>query len=265
MTFQDFTQRRSVSWLLKELTLNRDRGTIVSDWRQPRPAVMAQAWIDGTPANCAVACWQGKLLAGISVKVMASKRATGPASEVEVIDSPQMMRAAERVAARLRLSGFFGLDFMLERNTGAAYLIEMNPRCTPPCPLPMGPGRDLVAALCAQISGASQVEVRPALPTTRVRYFPQPWESGGDLDSRAAEDAYYDVPVDQPQLIEQLLHPWPERSLLGQWFDRMWKGRAQGRKSRDARSACAYAAFAEKPGRAGRVLHAFKALKTGSH
>jgi predicted ATP-grasp superfamily ATP-dependent carboligase len=54
-----------------------------------------------------------------------------------------MMFAAERLAHRLDLSGFFGLDFMIEDNTETTYPIEMNPRCTQFCHLQLGKGRDI--------------------------------------------------------------------------------------------------------------------------
>ena len=65
------------------------------------------------------------------------------------------MRAASLLASRLGLSGFLGLDFVVEDGTGAPYLIEMNPRCAPPCHLQLGEGRDLVEAFAAQLSGRS--------------------------------------------------------------------------------------------------------------
>jgi hypothetical protein len=46
-----------------------------------------------------------------------------------------------------------GFDFMIEAATGAAYLIEMNPRNTPICAVRLGPGRDLAEAPVARISG----------------------------------------------------------------------------------------------------------------
>ena len=54
-----------------------------------------------------------------------------------------------------------GFDFMIEAATGAAHLIEMNPRNTPICAVRLGPGRDLAEALVARISGRP-VRERPA-------------------------------------------------------------------------------------------------------
>lgn len=49
---------------------------------------------------------------------------------VRLIDHSEMAQAACKLAQRLELSGFHGLDFVLEADSGAAYLIELNPRCT---------------------------------------------------------------------------------------------------------------------------------------
>src|SRR5581483_3785307 len=72
--------RRGIGWLAKELALNRDRGNILHDWRNARPTLIAQSYVEGRPANCAVACWEGKVLAGIAVEVAATNGEHGPAS-----------------------------------------------------------------------------------------------------------------------------------------------------------------------------------------
>ena len=168
-------QRPGLLELTKRLTLNRDRGWILSDWKNARPNIIVQSHISGRPANCAVVCWQGKMLAGIGVEVVQAQGPTEPAIVVQVVEGSEMLRAAELLAKRLNLSGFFGLDFMIEESTGLAYLIEMNPRCTPPCPIPLGRGRDLVAALWAQLTDEPINERRPVTNKTRITYFPRFW------------------------------------------------------------------------------------------
>jgi hypothetical protein len=131
------------------------------------------------------------------------------------------MLAANRIARRLKLSGFFGLDFMIEDGTGATYLIEMNPRCTPPCPLSLGKGRDPVAAVWAQLTGGAVPENQPVTQMNRIAYFPQAWGGANNLaDANPLSGAYHDLPDSEPELIMELLHPWSERSLLGQLLDR---------------------------------------------
>jgi hypothetical protein len=218
--YRELRGRRGVPWLMKELALNRDRGNTLNDWRNFHPELIAQRFIEGRPANCAVACWEGKVLAGIAVEVMATNGEHGPASMVEVVEGREMLRAAEKIARRLRLSGFFGLDFMVEPESGAAWLIEMNARCTQPCSLPLGTGRNLPAALCAELAGAPEPKSNPVTDLNRIAYFPKP--AGSLADSADPVWSYhYDIPADEPELVHLLLHQWPDRGLLGQCLDRM--------------------------------------------
>src|SRR5246127_2337701 len=80
--FLELIRRAEVLELIKRLILNRDRGWVFLDWKSSRPRVIAQSFIDGRPANCAVVCWQGRLLAGIGVDVIMAQGAKGPATVV---------------------------------------------------------------------------------------------------------------------------------------------------------------------------------------
>ena len=212
--------------LIKRLTLDHDRGFALLDWRRSRPAVIAQSFIDGRPANCAVVCWQGKVLAGIAVEVIRAQGSKGPATVVQIVQGTEMLMAAEKIARRLSLSGFFGLDFMVENETGATYLIEMNPRCTPPCPLPLTKGRNLVAAMLAELTGRPQPGNQPVIQESIVAYFPKVRASAGELpDVDLRNSIYHDIPQGEPGLIHYLLHPRSERSVAGKLVDlarRVW-------------------------------------------
>lgn len=217
--------------MLKQLILNRNRDWIMFDWKCGSHAVIAQSIISGRPANCAVVCWEGKVLAGIAVEVVRARGEMGPSTIVEVVESPDMMIAAERIASRLHLSGFFGFDFMIENGTGAHYLIEMNPRCTPPCSLALGEGRDLVAALCAKITGQNLCARTPRTDKSKIAYFPQAASDEADAAyARLLDSAYLDIPEDEPSLVHEFLSPWSERSLAGRALDRL---RALSGKKKD--------------------------------
>jgi hypothetical protein len=212
----ELTQRAGLAELFKRVAFNRDRDWVLSEWKQPPPAVIAQSYIEGRPANCAVVCWKGQVLAGIAVEVITASGARGPSIVVEVVEGSAMMIAAEKIARRLGVSGFFGLDFMIENATGVIYLVEMNPRCTPLCPLPLGKGRDLVAALWAQLT-CNPLPSTPAVTNkNRIAYFPQACSNTEDL---LLKTSYLDVPEGQPELVKELLHPWSTRSWVGQLVD----------------------------------------------
>lgn len=195
---------------IKRLWVNRDPFWIQPWWRGFTPSVIVQSHIQGRPANCGVVCWEGRVLAGIGVEVMSTEGPMGPSTVVRLVDNPEMMLCAERIAGRLGLSGFFGLDFMIEDGSGAAYLIEMNPRCTPVCHLQLGKGRDLISALWTQLSGQPTPDAPPVTQNDRIAYFPP----AGTGDPGLLQSSFQDIPQGEPDLVEELLCPWPERSLL---------------------------------------------------
>ncbi len=195
---------------LKRLSVNRDPFYLRPWWNGSKPSVIVQSHIHGTPANCAVLCWEGKILAGIAVEVVSSEGLTGPANVVRVVDSPDMIIPAERIACRLGLTGFFGLDFMIQKETGFTYLIEMNPRSTLLSHFQLGNGRDLMGALCAQLTGQPFRETRPVTQNDMIAYFPEAW----NCKSEFLESSFHDVPEGELNLVQELLRPWPDRSLL---------------------------------------------------
>jgi hypothetical protein len=201
---------------LKRLLVNRDPLALWCWSRRKALAATVQEFVTGTPANIMVACWQGEVLGELSVRAVASQGLTGAALVVDVIDNPEFSRAAARLAAHLGMSGFFGLDFMLEHATGAAYLIEMNPRCTQLGHLRL-PHGDLAGALCRRLLGRDGARAGQPIGSDRVAFFPQAWMWGAK--SAFLPGVYHDVPWEQKRLVEALLRePWPER----QWPARLY-------------------------------------------
>jgi hypothetical protein len=134
----------------------------------------------------------------------------GPAGVVRIVYDSEMLLAAEKLARRLRLSGFFGLDFMIEDRTRVPYLIEMNARCTPLCHLQLGEGRDLVGALWTKLSGEPMRNMSPIIQNDTIAYFPAAWTYNKEL----LDLSHQDIPWDDPELIEALLRAWPSHTLL---------------------------------------------------
>lgn len=116
------------------------------------PLISLQHYIDGRPANRALVCWQGEVLAGISVEALETCNDTGPATIARVIDHQEMARVAAHLVTRLRLSGFYGFDFMLEARTGRTFFLEMNARPTQTSHLALGDDTDLAGALYAKLA-----------------------------------------------------------------------------------------------------------------
>ena len=195
---------------VKRLIVNRDPFWLLPSWSGWMPGVIVQSHIAGRPANCAVACWEGKVLAGIAAEVVSSDEPTGPAAVIRIVDSPEMMMCAERIARRLGLSGFFGLDFMIEAGSGISHLIEMNPRCTPLCHLRLGKGHDMIGALYEQLSGRPAPVTPCVSQNDMIAYFPEAWHGNSEI----LEKSFRDVPRGEPDLIKELLYASPNSTLL---------------------------------------------------
>jgi len=172
-----------------------------------RPVVSIQKVITGSEANCAVSCWQGRLLSCISAEVIQRDDEYGPATVIRIVDNPEMLAAAERIAARFQLSGLFGLDFILEAATGTAYLLEMNARSTQTCHLDLGPGRNLIQPLAAEFSGYASETLSPANIAGRdtIALFPAEWKR--DPCSPYLASAFHDVPWEEPELVRYCIKP----------------------------------------------------------
>jgi hypothetical protein len=188
------------------------------DWsRRNRRSISIQRWIDGQPANSMLACWKGEVLSIVSVEVLASEGQTGAAFLVRTMEDERMIRDARLLAHKLQLSGFCGLDYLLEKSTRVPYLIEVNPRCTQLGHLPLARGRDLANALCAQLTGQMSAHDREAIEGRVVAFFPQAERWAGR--STLPRAAYTDIPRSQPGLLSELMRPaWPQR----QWISRIY-------------------------------------------
>ena len=211
-----------LSLVMREALVERDYF-----WAQPwlqrqRPAISVQSFIVGRPANCAVACWQGEVLAGIAVEVVDAEYANGPSTVVRAVEGGQMLDAARKVVSALGMSGMVGFDFMIEAATGTHYMIEMNPRNTPITHVNLGADRDLVEGLLAQIAGRSPRNRPPVTEQDLIVFFPHTWQH--DPSSIFLNTGYHDVPWQEPQLVRELVQPemreryWTMRALRQVWL-----------------------------------------------
>ena len=204
----------------KRAIVNRDPYAFWTWRRKTRARVTMQEYIVGTPANIMVACWQGQVLAQVSVEALSCQGATGAANIVRRVNRPEFEAAARALAAHLKLSGFFGLDFMIERDSDVAYLIEMNPRCTQLGHLQFPDQETLASALCARLSGRPSVPSLATIQEATIAFFPQAWR--WNLGATEWSSAFHDIPREEEALIKNLLcEPWPERqwpARLYHWF-----------------------------------------------
>lgn len=180
--------------------------------------VTAQEFVTGRPANSMVVCWRGQLLSSVSVVVVAAQGSTGAATIVRVIQNESMRKAAELVVARLKLSGFYGLDFILASGSGLPYLIEMNPRCTQLGHLELAGDGCLAGVLSAVLRGEPRPPVQNPIRGNMIALFPQALAAGATCRPYI-EAGYHDVPSEEPRLTAELmLNSWPRR----QWAARIY-------------------------------------------
>jgi formate-dependent phosphoribosylglycinamide formyltransferase (GAR transformylase) len=206
---------------LREMVLEHDLFWLRPWLSRARPAMSVQAYVEGWPANCAVACWQGEVLAGICAESVTTTSSTGPCTVARVIDNPEMIEAARRVVRALGLTGLIGFDFMIEAATGASFMIEMNPRCTPISTVRLGSNRDLMEALLACAAGRPMRERPPVTERDVIVYFPHTWRQ--DPSSVFLRTGYHDVPWEQPALVRALVRPeLRERYWIMRLLRKLW-------------------------------------------
>lgn len=194
----DAPPRTDRTW--KRALVDHD-ASLIRPWAQrTRPVVNAQAYLPMRDATIAVACWEGRILASISVEVLRTFKAAGPSSVVRMIENDAMLSAAEKLVSHLKLSGLHGFDFLLEEKTRKPWLIEMNARATQTCYLPLGPGRNLCAALADTLAGRPLSEVPSITDRSIIALFPQEWIN--DPASPYLHTAYHDVPWEEPALVQ---------------------------------------------------------------
>jgi hypothetical protein len=214
---------RPVPWAVvcKRMVVDRDP---LAWWnkRHENPVVTLQEFIPGRPANLMMACWKGQVLGAVTVEVLWSQGATGAGIVVRLINHYEIARAAYKLAKRLELSGFHGLDFVLEARSGAAYLIEMNPRCTQLGHLEISGEGNLAGLLCRKLGVRSADNTQATKPvglTTgeTIALFPKAFI--GNAAKGYLGKGYQDLPREHPELMQELLkREWPDR----QWQARLY-------------------------------------------
>lgn len=208
-----------VARVAKRVLLDRDTTLVWPMLSRRRSVVNGQAFIPGREATSLVACWKGTVLASLHFEVLSKQDPTGPASVVRVIKDADMASATEKMVRRLNLSGLHGFDFMLEAQSGNAYLIEINPRTTQVGHLRLGPGHDLPAALLAASSGGVVSETIKITDKATIAFFPQ--ELLRNLGSAFLRSGYHDVPWEEPELVRMCLRKkrsWSARFAQGKWI-----------------------------------------------
>ena len=157
----------------KRALIDHDPTLVLPSLLRRRSVVNAQTYVAGREATSTIACWKGTVLASLHFAVINKAQQTGHATVVRLLENPEMSLAAERMVRRLNLSGLHGLDFLIETDTGNAYLIEINPRATQVGHLTLGPGRDFLPPYTQPCPGKLFKRHQRLRKTTRSLFFPR--------------------------------------------------------------------------------------------
>jgi hypothetical protein len=211
------TMKAWMAW--KRFLINRHFFALWA-WQTRKISKMTiQEFIPGRPATTMFACWRGEVLASSTVEVLVSQSPTGAANVVRVIKNKEIEAAVQLLARKLQLSGFHGLDFVLEQDTEAAYLVELNPRATQLGHLNLSAHGDLAGVMTGKLRDEpGRIGSENEIENSTIAFFPFTFKT--NPGSVYLHQGYHDVPWDQPALVRELLcDPWPER----QWQSRIYR------------------------------------------
>lgn len=170
---------------------------------QGKPTLTVQRFIVGRTAMRAIVAAEGDVLGGLSaIKVETHPAPTGPSTVVDFFENQEMERAVVALCRAFALAGFASFDFIVEETSGAAYLIELNPRPVPICHLGGTFGDDLALLLWQRWVGSPATPLARD-PRRRVALFPQEWIRRPQSAHIAAE--FHDVPWEDPGLVHALV------------------------------------------------------------
>lgn len=168
-------------------------------------SILVQAHVVGKVFAQAMTAWQGTVLAGFVREKQVTHSPLGPATVARCVRMPEIRRFSDQLAIGLGMSGFFGLEYIVDAGTGEAYLLEINRRATPATHLGGMIDIDLCAALYAAVNGQPLSGRRDLDPDEEhmITHFPQEWLR--NPQSRYLQDFRVDAPWDDPEVMEAML------------------------------------------------------------
>jgi predicted ATP-grasp superfamily ATP-dependent carboligase len=187
---------------LKRALVDRDTTYLMASFKRCRPVVNAQRFITGEEITCTCACWEGRLLACIVLRVLKTNGRVGTASVVQVHEDPKVLQAVEEMIGRLKSSGIYGFDFIVDQASGQPHLLEINPRATPTTHLRTPAGSLACALRAVQVGGGDSPEPLYVNGDT-IALFPQ--ERLRDPESDFLRSARDDVPWNEPAFVQACL------------------------------------------------------------
>jgi biotin carboxylase len=192
----------SVPCAVKRMVVDRNETYLMPALKQATPVVNLQRFVSGDEATCTAACWQGEVVGCVALRVIKNSGRVGWSTVVQVIDEPEVLQAIKKLCRRLRVTGLYGFDFILERESGRPFLLEINPRATPTTHLRTSAG-SLAFALRLALTGTG-TKPEPLYRTgERIALFPQEWHR--DPESDFLKTARNDTPWNEPEFVRACL------------------------------------------------------------
>lgn len=199
--FQQLTHALPISEMLR-LMSDHDFFPIFAEKSIRGPEITIQKYIEGESANIMFACWEGKVLDSLSVKTLFSVDQLGSSTIVRTMRNAEMQDAGEKLVKSLSISGFCGLDFIIEAKSGCGFLIELNPRATQIGHLEPGGSNSLVNILFKAIVGET---LRPNhFSEETVALFPHILRCRPEAVP-SFPNMIQDVPWSEPELTRELM------------------------------------------------------------
>ena len=178
----------------------RDAGSPAASAR-----LLIQVLIPGKIHYENTAAWNGARVGGFAVERVEYSHVKGPATVIRCYHSPEIRDFSSRLVKGFRMTGLFATEYMIHRDTGEAYLLEINRRLTPGMHVGSRVDVDLCALLYSAVHGTpATTRSDPAADDEWVNvHFPQEWLR--DPASHYLREHPVDVPWDDPALIEAML------------------------------------------------------------
>jgi hypothetical protein len=184
--------------------LSRAAGFLQED----EPTVMLQAFVAGRPAMRTVATDRGRVLEGVSfIAERIHPEPTGASTVIRHIENAAMDESVRLIAQALGCSGLVSFDFMVDESSGAAHLIEMNPRVIGSCHLGEQVGHDVAQSYVASLGSRPLVSTSPGRAGLTFALFPKELERDPVSPDLVSPEVRLDV-------------PWSDEGLLQAYFAR---------------------------------------------
>lgn len=206
-----FAEEQGFPFLFKRDGYNAGYGISICDSMAQAEALFStmagshfliQRLIDGEPCQVIVSGFAGQASAAMGLRQIEACWKNGPSSVLQFLAHDLMLASARTIYEQCGLSGFAGIDFMLDKQN-RAWLLELNPRIVPAAHLGQLFGINLVGALIAAIKGAPYTPVSPRT-IDKVALFPN--ECIRNSSSTHLHENYHDVPWDDPGILKTIIN-----------------------------------------------------------